>query len=61
MKPVKRIWIYISVFIVISILLFIFLWNRKESLEDIAPTILDLMGIEKPKVMTGNSLIILDK
>ena len=35
MKPVKRIWIYISVFIVISILLFIFLWNRKESLEDI--------------------------
>jgi 2,3-bisphosphoglycerate-independent phosphoglycerate mutase len=26
-------------------------------LGDIAPTILQLMGIEKPKVMTGNSLI----
>ncbi len=32
--------------------------DRKESLEDIAPTILDLMGIDKPEVMHGNSLII---
>ncbi len=35
MKLLKKVWIYISVFLVISILLFIFLWNRKESLEDI--------------------------
>lgn len=32
--------------------------DRRESLEDIAPTILDLMKIEKPVVMTGNSLIL---
>lgn len=32
--------------------------KRRESLEDIAPTILDLMEIEKPEVMTGTSLII---
>ncbi|MCA9381554.1 2,3-bisphosphoglycerate-independent phosphoglycerate mutase [Candidatus Dojkabacteria bacterium] len=32
--------------------------DRKESLEDIAPTILDLMGIEKPEVMKGNTLIV---
>lgn len=31
---------------------------RRESLEDIAPTVLELMGIEKPKVMTGESLVI---
>ncbi len=33
--------------------------DRKESLKDIAPTVLDLMGIEKPKEMEGESLIIL--
>lgn len=32
--------------------------DRKESLSDIAPTVLDLMGLEKPEEMTGNSLII---
>jgi 2,3-bisphosphoglycerate-independent phosphoglycerate mutase len=32
--------------------------DRKESLEDVAPTILDLMGIDKPEVMTGTSLIL---
>lgn len=32
--------------------------DRKESLEDVAPTVLELMGIEKPSVMTGTSLII---
>jgi 2,3-bisphosphoglycerate-independent phosphoglycerate mutase len=32
--------------------------DRKESLEDVAPTVLDLMGIEKPKEMTGTSLIL---
>jgi bisphosphoglycerate-independent phosphoglycerate mutase (AlkP superfamily) len=26
-------------------------------LQDIAPTVLDLMGIEKPEVMEGDSLI----
>lgn len=31
--------------------------KKRESLEDVAPTILDLMGIEKPQVMTGESLI----
>lgn len=31
--------------------------DRRESLEDVAPTVLDLMGIEKPKAMTGKSLI----
>lgn len=35
MKPIKKVWVYISVFVVISILLFVFLWNRKESLENI--------------------------
>lgn len=33
--------------------------DKKESLEDVAPTILELMGIEKPEVMPGESLIIL--
>ena len=32
--------------------------DRRESLEDVAPTILDLMRIEKPLVMTGTSLIL---
>ena len=31
---------------------------RPGRLADIAPTILDLMGIEKPKEMTGESLIV---
>ena len=30
---------------------------RKGGLSDVAPTILDLMGIEKPKEMTGKSLV----
>jgi 2,3-bisphosphoglycerate-independent phosphoglycerate mutase len=34
--------------------------DRKESLQDVAPTILDLMGIDKPSTMTGESLIILE-
>jgi 2,3-bisphosphoglycerate-independent phosphoglycerate mutase len=41
------------------------LWNtndilklRDGSLADIAPTILDLMGITKPEEMTGKSLIL---
>ncbi len=34
--------------------------DRRESLEDIAPTILDLMGLQKPEIMTGNSLIVLN-
>ena len=35
--------------------------NKKQqhSLQDIAPTILALLGIEKPTVMTGNSLLVL--
>jgi 2,3-bisphosphoglycerate-independent phosphoglycerate mutase len=32
--------------------------HRRDSLSDIAPTILDLMGIKKPAEMTGESLII---
>ncbi len=32
--------------------------HRRDKLSDIAPTILDLMGIKKPSVMTGESLII---
>jgi 2,3-bisphosphoglycerate-independent phosphoglycerate mutase len=32
--------------------------DRKESLEDVAPTILELMSINKPAIMTGNSLVI---
>lgn len=32
--------------------------HRRESLSDIAPTVLDLMGLDKPKEMTGESLII---
>ena len=32
--------------------------DRKEGLENIAPTILDLMGIEKPAAMVGTSLLI---
>jgi 2,3-bisphosphoglycerate-independent phosphoglycerate mutase len=35
--------------------------DRKESLQDVAPTILDLMGIEKPAIMTGESLILINK
>ncbi|MEP7103616.1 MAG: 2,3-bisphosphoglycerate-independent phosphoglycerate mutase [Candidatus Dojkabacteria bacterium] len=34
--------------------------DKRESLEDIAPTILDLMGLEKPGVMTGTSLVIVE-
>ena len=30
---------------------------RSGGLKDIAPTVLDLMGIEKPKKMTGKSLL----
>ena len=30
---------------------------REGKLADIAPTLLELMGLEKPKEMTGNSLI----
>ena len=32
--------------------------DARESLVDVAPTILDLMGLDKPDVMTGSSLII---
>jgi 2,3-bisphosphoglycerate-independent phosphoglycerate mutase len=32
--------------------------HKRESLEDIAPTILDLMGLEKPDVMSGESLLV---
>ncbi len=32
--------------------------DERETLEDIAPTILDLMGIEKPEAMTGTSMIL---
>ncbi len=32
--------------------------HKRESLEDIAPTILDLMGLEKPAVMSGESLLV---
>jgi len=35
--------------------------HRRESLSDIAPTILELMGIHKPLSMTGSSLINWDK
>ncbi|MFZ5652630.1 MAG: 2,3-bisphosphoglycerate-independent phosphoglycerate mutase [Bacillota bacterium] len=31
------------------------------SLQDVAPTVLDLLGLEKPVEMTGNSLILRDK
>jgi 2,3-bisphosphoglycerate-independent phosphoglycerate mutase len=31
------------------------------SLADLAPTLLDLMGLEAPEVMTGRSLLIGDK
>jgi 2,3-bisphosphoglycerate-independent phosphoglycerate mutase len=31
--------------------------TRRESLEDIAPTILELLGLPKPSIMTGESLI----
>lgn len=34
--------------------------DRKESLADVAPTVLDLLGLDKPAEMTGNSLIIRD-
>ena len=36
-------------------------WSLKERdgiLGDVAPTILDVMGIEKPKEMSGSSLLI---
>ncbi len=32
--------------------------HRRDSLQDIAPTVLDLMGLDKPEVMTGESLIV---
>lgn len=32
--------------------------DKKESLEDIAPTILELMGIKKPEIMTGTNLVL---
>ena len=32
--------------------------HRRDSLQDIAPTVLDLMNLDKPKEMTGESLII---
>lgn len=32
--------------------------DRRESLEDVAPTILSLMGIDKPATMTGTTLVI---
>lgn len=32
--------------------------HRRDSLQDIAPTVLDLMGIKKPEVMGGESLIV---
>lgn len=35
--------------------------DRKESLADVAPTVLDLLGLDKPAEMTGNSLIIRDQ
>jgi 2,3-bisphosphoglycerate-independent phosphoglycerate mutase len=35
--------------------------DRKESLQDVAPTILELMSIEKPSVMTGESLVLLEE
>lgn len=31
--------------------------NRRETLEDIAPTVLELLGLEIPKAMTGTNLI----
>jgi 2,3-bisphosphoglycerate-independent phosphoglycerate mutase len=34
--------------------------DRKESLQDVAPTILELMNIDKPSVMTGESLVLLE-
>lgn len=34
--------------------------DKKESLQDIAPTILHLMGIKKPNIMTGENLIIMN-
>jgi 2,3-bisphosphoglycerate-independent phosphoglycerate mutase len=35
--------------------------HRRDTLQDIAPTVLDLMGIEKPEVMQGESLIIVEE
>lgn len=35
--------------------------DKRETLEDVAPTVLDLMGIEIPEVMTGTSLILKNK
>jgi len=32
--------------------------DPRETLEDIAPTILDLLEVDKPKIMTGTSLIL---
>ena len=31
--------------------------SQKGKLADVAPTILQIMGVEKPKAMTGGSLI----
>ena len=36
------------------------LTNKEGALCNIAPTVLDLFGIEKPKEMTGESLIVTD-
>ncbi|MDQ7020928.1 MAG: alkaline phosphatase family protein [Candidatus Dojkabacteria bacterium] len=35
--------------------------HRRDTLADVAPTILDLMGVSVPKEMEGESLIIKDK
>lgn len=35
--------------------------DRKESLQDIAPTVLHLMGLEKPVIMEGENLILMNK
>jgi len=32
--------------------------HRRDTLADLAPTVLDLMGLEKPLEMSGESLII---
>ena len=35
--------------------------DKKESMQDIAPTILYLLGLDKPEIMTGENLIIINK